>query len=722
LLGIGGLNSRAANHLWNGNTSQFWSAAGNWTNGAPAAGDNLLFTQNTLQRFPVNDYANGTVFGQLTLASANNFSYTLSGSSILLTNGIATSGSALSFAPQVLCDLKLGADQTFTSGRALVVSNLDLNGYQLGTAGAGSITIAGNLINSGSNPGSSSGAVAKANTGVFYIAPGATFQVAEEIVGNIIVFVYPSMYVASGTLRVDGAATNVYGSVDMQMGPGTSLTGTGVVDQVECIQASSFISPGNFGPGILQCTTISGSAYSLLLDINGLTPGTDYDQLVSTALMPSYALNVTLGYEPLLGDSFLVVRKPVSDGAPTTFGDLVETTNGYSFGYSTTANGIALTTVRRSDSPFVVWRGAVSAAWSQSNNWSIAVAPASGGRVLFTDYGAFHSSVSNDLPGGSSLASMEFSGKGYSLFGNALTVTEGITNSVNNGTNSILLDLVTAGPLVFDAATGGTMVFTKSFNGSGALHKTGGGTLICSGTTFNSFVGTVAVDAGKLQVDGSFLDGSFTVNGGTLNGTGTVSSVTVNAGTLSPGGSPGVLHIQGNLAMSPGAAMQVELNGPVAGSSYDQLQVVGTVNLNGATLNLQPGFAATVGNAFLILVNDGTDAITGTFAGLPEGATFSAGGQYFSISYQAGTGNDVVLTRVNPPGQLSSVVPLGPGAIQLKGIGGSNFTYTIQANTNLSTTNWVNIGSAPADGSGNFFFNYSNVNLYPRQFFRAAAP
>ena len=41
-----------------------------------------------------------------------------------------------------------------------------------------------------------------------------------------------------------------------------------------------------------------------------------------------------------------------------------------------------------------------------------------------------------------------------------------------------------------------------------------------------------------------------------------------------------------------------------------------------------------------------SNAITGTFAGLPEGAEFYEDGQWWRISYTGGTGNDVVLTRI----------------------------------------------------------------------------
>jgi Dockerin type I domain len=69
------------------------------------------------------------------------------------------------------------------------------------------------------------------------------------------------------------------------------------------------------------------------------------------------------------------------------------------------------------------------------------------------------------------------------------------------------------------------------------------------------------------------------------------------------------------------------------------------------------GFTPSVGNQFVIIDNDGTDAVSGTFAGLSEGATVTANGLSFTISYLGGTGNDIVLTRIaTPPSAVSSVV------------------------------------------------------------------
>ena len=98
----------------------------------------------------------------------------------------------------------------------------------------------------------------------------------------------------------------------------------------------------------------------------------------------------------------------------------------------------------------------------------------------------------------------------------------------------------------------------------------------------------------------------------------------------------------------------MELGGTTAGSQYDQLNVTGSVTLSGATLtvSLINGFNPVTGNSFTIINNDGTDAVSGQFGGLPKARHSSAGGKFFSISYHGGSNNnDVVLTSVVAPNQ-----------------------------------------------------------------------
>ncbi len=89
----------------------------------------------------------------------------------------------------------------------------------------------------------------------------------------------------------------------------------------------------------------------------------------------------------------------------------------------------------------------------------------------------------------------------------------------------------------------------------------------------------------------------------------------------------------------------MELGGTGPGQ-FDQLNVKGTVSLGGATLDvsLVNPFNPAPGDSFIIILNDGSDRVQGTFAGLVDGAVFTADGEMFLIDYDGGDGNDVVLT------------------------------------------------------------------------------
>jgi hypothetical protein len=55
------------------------------------------------------------------------------------------------------------------------------------------------------------------------------------------------------------------------------------------------------------------------------------------------------------------------------------------------------------------------------------------------------------------------------------------------------------------------------------------------------------------------------------------------------------------------------------------------------------------GQQFTIIDNLGVDPVLGIFAGLPEGTNFVSDGLLYTISYQGGTGNDVMLIAVPEP-------------------------------------------------------------------------
>ncbi len=209
------------------------------------------------------------------------------------------------------------------------------------------------------------------------------------------------------------------------------------------------------------------------------------------------------------------------------------------------------------------------------------------------------------------------------------------------------------------AAVDGILSGVLSGGGSGALVKTGAGTLAL--TNANTYGGGTTVEAGTLLVNnagGSGVGtGNVVIDGGTLGGTGFIgtASVTSNVsfgaagGVLAPGASPGQLTVYGNVDFTSAGntTFAVDINGTTVGDDYDQLLVLGggSVTLDASTvLALNWGFTPAVGDTFTII--DAIGGIVGTFAGLPDGSVGMANGMPWQITYGAG---EIVLTIIPEP-------------------------------------------------------------------------
>lgn len=225
------------------------------------------------------------------------------------------------------------------------------------------------------------------------------------------------------------------------------------------------------------------------------------------------------------------------------------------------------------------------------------------------------------------------------------------TSTINNPLN-LNSDVI---PVV---AGGITATWAGPITGEGALSKvtvtTAGvtdntGTLILS-SPLNTYQGALTVGAGTLVVNGGFPRATAAVNtGAVLSGSGSVGNAcTVAAGgTLAPGNSTGVFGV-GNFTLSGALACDLDLGGAMAA---DLVNVSGTVTLDPTSaLNVAAVNAGSpMTGTFIIVQNDGADAVTGTFGGvtgLPAGFSGTVNYAYSGTDSlgRVGDGNDIAIT------------------------------------------------------------------------------
>ena len=152
---------------------------------------------------------------------------------------------------------------------------------------------------------------------------------------------------------------------------------------------------------------------------------------------------------------------------------------------------------------------------------------------------------------------------------------------------------------------GGGLTFTQAMTNTGTLNAQPGNALFTAGLTQQTG-GNIVLNDGSLQ-------GNVNLNAGSLSGRGTVNgNVVIGNAMLVPGFSPGTITINGNLTLSGGSVLNVELGGLTQGSGYDWINVLGTANLAG-TLNVSSfgGFVPGAGTNFTIM---NFNASTGAFA------------------------------------------------------------------------------------------------------------
>lgn len=198
-----------------------------------------------------------------------------------------------------------------------------------------------------------------------------------------------------------------------------------------------------------------------------------------------------------------------------------------------------------------------------------------------------------------------------------------------------------------NAATTGTIDITTNtltMSGAdtattGALTKIGSGALILSGT--NLHTGATTVTAGTLLVNGSLASGSAVAvnSGGTLGGTGTVNGAItlVTGGTIAPGAATGVsVGILATAGVTcTGGTYSADLDGTTP--TFDQINSSGTVALGSGLVTLTVANIANAAAGKTYTIVNATTAVSGTFSGMANGATFTQATRTFQTIYGSKT-------------------------------------------------------------------------------------
>jgi hypothetical protein len=633
-----------AQRTWTGTVNANWSQPGNWfPAGTPQPSDALSFQNGAANRDMINDLPPGTAVGSMEFSTDP---YTLTGNLLTLNGGVT----------RCTCDvdLKLGASVSFD--RVQTNGALDINGQTLTTFsstfdgpvnGTGTI-ISTAMIESSSNLngiGNFSGTIHGVPSGGGVTLAGSCALPDATLA---LEFVVQHGNTASiGDLTITPSAL---GYVSAGQGGNAGAPPGGVL-HTKSLTLSPAAFSGGFGGGLavfMYPTTSSQIDVTGTVTLNGATLGIVVDGAVP------------------IGQSFTIIKNDGIDPVNGTFAGLSEgAVIGSKFTISYHGGDGNDVVVTRAALSVKTWTGGVNGNWSNASNWSPAAPPVPGELLIFQE-GAPNRNTINDLPPGTSVGAMTFN-DAYTVSGNLLTLmgdVNGLSSTadlklgapvafsgISNGAIDINGQTLTIQQSTFNGAVNGTgtIISTAMFGGSSSLN--GGGNF--SGTIQGrpsggglSLGASCALPAATVAIE-SVLQGGNTATLGDLTITPS-SSGYVSPGPGGNAGAPpgGVLHTR-SLTLSPAVS-----NGPGGGfvvfvypTTSSQIDVTGTVTLNGASLGIVvEGGVPTIGQSFTIIKNDGTDPVSGTFAGSPEGAI--VGSSHLRISYVGGDGNDVVLTAL----------------------------------------------------------------------------
>jgi hypothetical protein len=221
-------------------------------------------------------------------------------------------------------------------------------------------------------------------------------------------------------------------------------------------------------------------------------------------------------------------------------------------------------------------------------------------------------------------------------------------SSLNGRTNDIprRVELLLRGGTLTVSGSGPSN-FGGFIDGYGAIIVTGNLHCIRGG---GQFAGSIQIAGGTMTLEqsGFSIDAPITIPSGTLRlfqgGSG---SVSIDAGVLevSVDVFNPVSNGIGQLSLTSSSRFIASVT--EFRKTIPMLLIISSITLGNSVLDFRPPSHEFPRDTVVIIRNEGTQPVNDTFAGLPEGATFTVDGGIYRINYHGGTGGDVTVRTLN---------------------------------------------------------------------------